>query len=104
MTVTLAGRHDHYSDFGNANTYQLGMKIKPTETLLLRGTYANAFDAPTMPELYSARVSYQALIINPVTGAPESIGVIGGGNAGLRAITGNSSTFGLVYASEAVPG
>lgn len=104
MTVTVAGRHDQYSDVGNANTYQFGVKIKPTETLLLRGTYANAFDAPTMPELYSARVSDQALIINPVTGAPESIVVIGGGNTGLRPITGGSSTFGLVYASEAVPG
>ena len=104
MTVTMAGRHDHYSDFGNANTYQFGVKIEPTDSLLLRGTYANAFDAPTLLELYGAQVSEQALITNPVTHAPESIEIIGGGNTGLNAITGSSSTFGLVYVSGAVPG
>ena len=104
MTMTLAGRHDHYSDFGNANTYQLGVKIKPTDSLLLRGTYANAFDAPTLPDLYSAQQSEQDLITNPVTGVPETVNLILGGNPGLRAITGNSSTFGLVYVSKFAPG
>ena len=104
MTVTLAGRHDHYSDFGNANTYQFGVKIKPTNSLLLRGTYANAFDAPTLPDLYSAQQSEPDLIQNPVTGVPEMVNLILGGNPGLAAIRGNSSTFGLVYVSQLVPG
>ena len=104
MTVTLAGRHDHYSDFGNANTDQFGIKIKPTNSLLLRGTYANAFEAPTLPDLYSAQVSAQVLIRNPVTGTPEITNLVGGGNPRLQAITGNTSTFGVVYVSQAVPG
>ena len=104
LTVTVAGRHDHYSDFGNADTYQFGAKIMPTNSILLRGTYANAFQAPTLPDLYSAVVSEQDLIVNPVTGAPETITLIGGGNPGLRAITGQSSSFGLVYISKAIPG
>ena len=104
MTVTLAGRHDHYSDFGNANTYQFGLKIEPTKSILLRGTYASAFQAPSLPNLYSAQISEQVLILNPRTGAPETTNLVGGGNPGLRAITGTSSTFGFVYRSERVPG
>lgn len=104
MTVTVAGRHDHYSDFGNANTYQFGAKIEPTNSILLRGTYSDAFDAPTLPELYSAQVTEQALIRNPATDAPELIKVTGGGNPDLRAIKGKSETIGLVYDSKAVPG
>ncbi|MHB1540322.1 MAG: TonB-dependent receptor domain-containing protein [Steroidobacteraceae bacterium] len=104
MTLTLAGRHDDYSDFGSANTYQFGVKMEPTDSILLRGTYANAFDAPTLPELYSAQVSEQGLITNPVTGVRELIDLTGGGNPGLLPITGKSYTVGLVYASKAVPG
>ncbi len=104
ITVTLAGRRDHYSDFGNANTYQFGLKVEPTKFLLLRGTYASAFEAPTLPDLYSAQVAQQILINNPVTGAPETTDLVGGGNPGLRAITGHSTTFGFVYTSERLRG
>ncbi|MGM9484940.1 TonB-dependent receptor domain-containing protein [Roseateles sp. NT4] len=47
-TLTLAGRRDSYSDFGSANTYQLGAEFRPARTVLLRASLATSFKPPTL--------------------------------------------------------
>nr|WP_255719768.1 TonB-dependent receptor [Pelomonas sp. P8] len=46
--LTLAARHDHYSDFGSANTFQGGLELRPTRNLLIRGSAASSFKPPTL--------------------------------------------------------
>lgn len=105
LTVTAAGRHDDYSDFGSANTEQFGLQLRPTDDLLVRGSYATAFDAPTLQSVYGAQQSSPgALLTDPTTGALENVNVISGGNPSLRPTTGHSRSIGVVYSSGALPG
>src|SRR5579862_3277275 len=55
LTVDLAGRHEHYSDFGNATVGKLTARYDFTPEFALRGTISNGFRAPTLAEeFYSA--------------------------------------------------
>lgn len=55
LTVDLAGRHEHYSDFGNATVGKLTARYDFTPQFALRGTVSNGFRAPTLAEeFYSA--------------------------------------------------
>ena len=49
--ASLAGRVDHYSDFGTTVNPKLGFKWKVLPQLALRGTYATGFRAPAITEL-----------------------------------------------------
>lgn len=46
--LTLATRRDRYSDFGSAATYQAGLELRPSRTLLLRASAATSFKPPTL--------------------------------------------------------
>lgn len=52
VEVTLAGRWDHYSDFGNTVNPKIGLRYQPTQQLLLRGSFNTGFRAPTLYEIY----------------------------------------------------
>ena len=49
--ASLAGRLDHYSDFGTTVNPKVGFKWKLLKSLALRGTYATGFRAPAITEL-----------------------------------------------------
>src|SRR5688572_12264347 len=50
LEVQLAGRIDHYSDFGSSSTPKIGLRWTPSQQWLLRATYAQGFRAPSIPE------------------------------------------------------
>jgi len=52
LDLTLAARHDRYSDFGNTTNPKVGLRYQPTRQLLLRGSYNKGFRAPTLYEIY----------------------------------------------------
>jgi iron complex outermembrane receptor protein len=104
LALTIAGRHDDYSDFGVRNTPQLGAEWRPGQTLLVRATYAEAFKAPPLTDLYTPQMSVQSGVVDPITGQQDVITEISGGNPHLRPETGQSHTLGLVYSSDALPG
>jgi iron complex outermembrane receptor protein len=56
LEVTASGRFDHYSDFGNSTTPKFGVKYKPFDALMLRGTYSQGFRAPSFAENGSSEV------------------------------------------------
>jgi iron complex outermembrane recepter protein len=45
-TLSLAGRHEHYSDFGNTFNPRFGVALRSVNNLVLRGTYSTSFRAP----------------------------------------------------------
>ncbi len=51
LEASVAGRVDHYSDFGTTVNPKLGFKWKILPMLALRGTYATGFRAPAITEL-----------------------------------------------------
>jgi len=53
--ISVAGREEHYSDFGNTFNAKLTSRYDFTPGLALRGTVSNGFRAPTLQEeFYSA--------------------------------------------------
>jgi iron complex outermembrane recepter protein len=52
LEVTLAGRFDKYSDFGDTFNPKVGLRYQPVKELLLRGSANKGFRAPTLYEIY----------------------------------------------------
>jgi iron complex outermembrane receptor protein len=50
LEAQLALRHDRYSDYGTSTTPKIGMKWTVTPQIVVRGTYAEGFRAPTLVE------------------------------------------------------
>lgn len=104
LAVTVAGRYDHYSDFGSARTPQYSAEWRPLRGLLIRGTYAKSFQAPTLFSLYSKQSELQEVIADPLRGnQPEEVTAASGGNPKLRPETGSSHTAGFVYSPDSIP-
>jgi iron complex outermembrane receptor protein len=52
LELTLAGRYDKYSDFGNTFNPKVGIRFQPTPQLVIRGSANKGFRAPTLYEIY----------------------------------------------------
>ena len=104
LDVTLAGRYDHYSDFGGKFTSQEGLEVRPVDPILLRATYGEAFKAPPLYNLYYPTVSFPGAVTDPLLNNRfELVTFNFGGNLQLKPETGASKTLGIVYTSKAVP-
>lgn len=63
VTVNLAGRGDHYDDFGSAFSPKASVRWQAAPWLLVRGTASRGFRAPSLPEITnSTSVSYGNVI------------------------------------------
>ncbi len=123
-----AVRHADYSTSGSSTTYTGSALWKPVQDLLLRGSYATGFRAPSIGELFGAASRSDAPIDDPcsnVAGSPfqasatvranciangvpangsyqepngGQVSVTTGGNAGLKPETSKTLLFGAVYA------
>jgi iron complex outermembrane receptor protein len=63
LDVDLAGRFEHYTDFGNTENGKLSSRYDFTKWIAARGTISNGFRAPTLAEEH-----FSALNVSP-TGA-----------------------------------
>lgn len=52
LTLNVASRYSDYSNFGDTTNSKLGLKWKPIKDLMVRGTYAEGFRAPSIGNLY----------------------------------------------------
>lgn len=48
--VRLAGRYDHYSDFGGDFNPSVGLRFRPTDSLVFRGGWNTGFRAPSLAQ------------------------------------------------------
>ena len=96
LRVDLAGRFEHYDDFGNAEVGKLTARYDFTPEVALRGTVSNGFRAPTLAEEY-----YSSTNVGPTSATvvlpPNSKGgkLLGLGN-GLQAEKSKNYSFGVV--------
>ena len=83
LSVDLAGRFEHYSDFGDTESGKLTMRYDFSPQIAIRGTISNGFRAPTLAEGY-----YTGLNVGPtsVSGqlAPNSAAAQAAGFAALK--------------------
>ncbi len=62
LQLDVAGRYEHYSDFGSALVGKLTTRYDFTDSFALRGTISTGFRAPTLAEEF-----YSATTISPTT-------------------------------------
>lgn len=52
FNIDLGFRHSDFSNFGSTNNSKIALEYRPTSNLLLRGTVAEVFRAPTIGNIY----------------------------------------------------
>jgi iron complex outermembrane receptor protein len=94
-TVDLAGRYEHFSDFGSARVGKLTTRYDFNPMVGVRATYSNGFRAPTLAESY-----YSATNVSPrsafVQLPPNSPGARLVGVNGLRPEASTNVSAGIV--------
>jgi iron complex outermembrane recepter protein len=68
LNLSLGVRYSDYSNFGENTSYKVGLEWKPIEDLLIRGTYADVFRAPTIGDLYAPTVPSANTYSDPCNG------------------------------------
>jgi iron complex outermembrane recepter protein len=84
LQVVLSERYDDYSTFNSAAKPQIAVLYKPFDDLTFRGTYSEAFVAPSLAQLFTTPLEFQILVTNPNTGARETVLLANGGNPSLK--------------------
>ena len=65
LEASVAGRVFDYSTFGTDTTISGGLRWRPIEELLLRGSWGQGFRAPSIGELFGGGSRFDATIIDP---------------------------------------
>lgn len=74
LSLNLASRYSDYSNFGDTVNSKFGITWRPLDELLVRGTYAEGFRAPTISDLYGGLSSSFESYTDPCgVGAPGSV-------------------------------
>ncbi|ADN76448.1 TonB-dependent receptor [Ferrimonas balearica DSM 9799] len=107
LDMQLAGRYDHYSDFDGVFNPQVGLRYQPFDSLILRGSWASSFRAPSLAQV-GADVKLSSAVVEckpelamgyaDCDGASDfSIDTIEFGNDSLEAEEADSYNLGLAY-------
>ena len=105
LSLSLAIRHENYSDFGSTTNPKIGVTYKPFVGLTLRGSYGTSFRAPTFTEV-STVAGGAGLYFDTLPGpSGNQIGIgIAGGNPNLKPEVAKTWSFGVEAAPESIPG
>ncbi|WP_243041632.1 TonB-dependent receptor [Dyella sedimenti] len=104
LEANVAGRLDHYSDFGNAFAPKASLRWQPLDWLLLRGSFSRGFRAPSLPEITnSTSVSYGSVYdpYDPITPGTRGYTGIGAANPKLKPERSKNYNAGFVLSPSA---
>jgi iron complex outermembrane receptor protein len=127
LDFSVAGRYDHYSDFGGTSNPKYGLTWSPINDITLRGTYGTSFHAPQLADIFAidTRVSVTQVQpgANPASYPGNIAALVAAGNAGpaanfpaiytigmpggkpgLKPETAKTGTFGVDFTPSALPG
>ena len=100
LELSYQERYDSYSDFGSTEKPKLLLRWQPLDSsLTLRGTYSEAYHAPTIYELYTSQAQRAVLVDDPASLTPSgtAINQVIGGNPNLQPETAYEWTYGVVW-------
>ena len=101
LEVSLAGRYEHYDDFGDTANPKLGVIWSPLEGITLRGGYGRSYRAPALRELHDPQ-SYSA--VTSLVGSTRVLSLFEtGGNPKLDPETAVSRSLSVDFAPSALP-
>lgn len=81
LEASLAARHSDYDTFGSTTNTKVGLRWQPVRDLLVRGTWAESFRAPTISNLFQGQSDSFPTITDPCS---DMLGQAGGGVIGGR--------------------
>ena len=111
LELQVAGRVDHYSDFGTAYSPKAAIRFEPTPGVLLRASVDQGFRAPSLNELYSLQAHSTRELSTvpsnpidpvrcPVTHLPSdcapTVAMVTGGNPALHPQRSRQTNVGIV--------
>jgi iron complex outermembrane recepter protein len=67
--ANVAGRFEHYSDFGSNVSGKLALRYQPAKQFIIRGSLSNGFRAPGLPQSFFSHIT-----TNFIGGQPFEIG------------------------------
>ncbi|MFT3729236.1 MAG: TonB-dependent receptor [Terricaulis sp.] len=76
---SLAGRVFNYSTSGSDETYEAGLRWRPVEEVLIRGSWGQGFRAPSIGELFGGGSRFDATIDDPCSDFNATVGAANGG-------------------------
>lgn len=65
--VSMAGRYEHYSDFGSTETGKVSVRWEPIRNYAIRGTISTGFRAPSLQQQHYGSSSTIGVVIPPST-------------------------------------
>ncbi len=103
--LQVAGRHEHYNDFGNTTKPKFGAKVRlPANrfvNVVLRGSYSESFQAPALGLLYASQTTAfsSTVLQDPLRpqDPPTQMRIITGGNPKLLPETAKVKYAGAVF-------
>jgi iron complex outermembrane recepter protein len=111
LDFSVAGRYDHYSDFGGTTNPKYGVDWTPIDGYKFRASYGTSFHAPQLADIYG--IDTRAGGIFPATPPPGYIvpagsvdeeAYIAGGRLGLKPETAKNASFGVDFTPPQLPG
>ncbi len=117
LDLELATRYSDYSNFGDTTNSKIGLKWRVNDELLIRGTWSEAFRAPSISELFLGNSDSYPALTDPCNGggngkpgcagvpsnyeqANSQIRITVGGNQDLLPEEAETFTYGFVYSPE----
>ncbi|MCJ2180243.1 TonB-dependent receptor plug domain-containing protein [Novosphingobium album (ex Hu et al. 2023)] len=100
LDIAIAGRYDHYSDFGSTFNPRFGVNYRPVNDLLLRANYQTTFTAASL-----ADSGLNANILQVIPVAPGVIKMyVAGTGLNLKPMKGKTYSLGFDWTPKAVSG
>ncbi|HEX5458885.1 MAG TPA: TonB-dependent receptor [Steroidobacteraceae bacterium] len=105
IALDVSDRIERYSDFGNESVPRVGLVYVPARTVTFRGTWGEAFRAPSLFQLFDEHGLLYYPLPDPIS--PNGLSDIletTGGNPALGPETAKTWTLGMDYRSKSVNG
>ena len=96
LEAQVAGRFDHFSDFGSTINPKVAITYNPIDDLLLRASWGTGFRAPSLSSLYGAQSTGYPSGLDPKTEQRGQFQATVGGNPNLKEETSESLNVGAV--------
>jgi len=105
LELSLAVRHDDYTDFGTTTNPRYGLSWKPVESLRFRGAYSTSFRAPNTLEEITAEVptQLQSRKWPSPAGGKVPVLILASGGPPLEPERSRNWTGGLEFAPTSIP-
>ncbi len=107
LELNVAGRYEHYSDFGGTYDPTVRMQWVPAQMLKVRASWGRSFRAPTLDNLYDTSANAAALIVlpDPQSSTGRSLVLVEqGSNPSLKQETAETWTAGFDLAPNFLTG